>query len=278
MNCFQLVKSVLDELYARIPAANDEEKDRQILSTLRFLEEQYAKLARGTSIDYTDITTRFAYIYKYVTSHANIVYQIIQESSQLAALFEQDKVNVTCVGGGPGSDFLGILKYVLLSGRKPFLRCTLFDGEVSWGECWNDVDEKLQAELRISTFCQLFDVTDRATWANNIKYLNSDLFTLIYFMSEVDSRRTDAEPFFSNLFAKARQGALFLYVDNNNPQFYGWFDSLARKYSLEVLKSSEITMPIRDLSEEKRDLGEYWGKFSSPKLTGNIAFRVCRKI
>lgn len=252
-------------------------KDEKIREMMRFLEAEYPKLMQGVKIDYRDITTRFAYIYKYVTSHANLVYQVVNGSTNLASLFDKDKVNVTCVGGGSGSDFLGILKFVIRTGKALFLRCTLFDREQAWAECWNDVDEKLEARVRISTFFQPFDVTVERTWSEHRKYLQSDLFTMIYFMSEIDSLRPYAEPFFSNLFAQAKQGAMFLYIDNNNAQFYDWFDTLAANNSLTVLQSGQLGMRIEDLSEEKTDLAEYWDKFGNPKLKANVAFRVCRK-
>lgn len=277
MNCFQLVKTVLDELYERIPSDSEQAKDDSIREKLISLTKEYKGLARGVSIDYRDITTRFAYIYKYVTSHANVVHQLIRTSSDLATLFEQKKVNVACIGGGPGSDFLGVLKYIMQAGQTPFLRCTLFDREQAWADCWDDVDDKLEsAQFRISTFFRQFDVTDASTWSNNIKYLQSDLFTMIYFMSEIDSLRDESEAFFSDLFEKAKSGALFLYVDNNSAQFYNWFDSLAANHSLSVLQSDSMVMPM-DYSEQKKDLAVYWEKFGDPKLKANIAFRICRK-
>jgi hypothetical protein len=277
MNVFQLVKTVLDELYIRIPAETEAEKDEKILQMMRFLEAEYPKLIQGVRIDYSDLVTRFAYIYKYVTSHANLVYQVINASTDLANLFDNEKVNVACIGGGPGSDFLGILKFLTHAGKSLFLRCILFDKEQAWAECWNDVDEKLEAQLRISTFFQPFDVTNESTWSDQSKYLKSDLFSMVYFMSEIDALRKGAEPFFSNLFEKAKSGALFLYIDNNNPQFYGWFDSLAATHGLSVIQSDELKMHIEDWSEDKTDLGVYWEKFEHPKLRANVAFRVCRK-
>ena len=278
MNCFQLVKSVLDELYERIPAKTEKEKDKGIAEMMSYLRKQYAGLARGLKIDYTDPTTRFAYIYAYVTCHANIVYQLIQESEELANLLEQRKLNVTCVGGGPGSDFLGILKSALdQKKRELFLRCTLLDREPTWADCWNDVDEKLVSQLRITNNFQTFDVTDPKTWETISKYLGSDLFTMIYFMSEIDSLRKSAEPFFRNLFENANPGALFLYVDNNNRHFFDWFDSLVSENGLTVLSASEEVIKIRDFSEEKKDLGKYWRKFGNPRLTANAAYRICQK-
>lgn len=271
------MKSVLDELYVRIPEDNSQTKDDKIRAKLTFLEQQYAGLAKGNRIDYSDIVTRFAYIYRYVTSHANLVYQLISSSTDLADLFERDKVNVACIGGGPGSEFLGILKFMIHEKKDSFLRCTLFDKEQSWGECWNDVDEKLESQIRITTIYQPFDVTQSSTWVGHTKYLKSDLFTMVYFMSEIASLQSDAEAFFSNLFENAKEGALFLYIDNNNAQFYNWFDALAASNSIQILRSSETRMGITDLGEEKSDLGEYWEKFGFPKLNANIAFRIGRK-
>jgi len=277
MNCFQLVKTVLDELYVRLPGLSEDEKTEAIIKMLRYLEEQYAGLARGLRIDYTDPVTRFAYVYKYVTSHANIVCQIIEGSTELTDLLRQGRFSVTCIGGGPGSDLLGILKHVLSNGARPVLRCTLLDGETTWADCWSDVDEKLSDQLLVKTSFQTFDVTNERTWATTSKYLDADLITMIYFMSEVYSQRKFADSFFSNLFGNVSSGTLFLYVDNNSPRFYKWFDALAAANGLEVLQSSEGRMGIADLEEEKKDLGEYFTRLGVPKLKPNIAYRVCRK-
>jgi hypothetical protein len=110
VNCFQIIKSVLDEAYSQIPG-NEEEKDSLIKAAIDYLSGEYKRLLDGIQIDYSNPITRFAYIYKYVTSHANLVCTIIENSDELNMIFDQEKVNVACIGGGPGSDFLGILKY-----------------------------------------------------------------------------------------------------------------------------------------------------------------------
>lgn len=207
MNCFQLVKIVLDEIYTEIPLPGEPEKDAAISKELKLLSERYANLASGITVDYENAVTRFAYIYRYVTSHANIVYDIIRGCSELTELMNSDKVTMTCFGGGPGSDFLGVLKYLINHGKNPTLRCTLYDREEAWGESWSDVDNKLETQLRISTFFQRFDVAEPKTWENHSKYLNSDLFTMVYFMSEVFSIKDRAELFFENFFSKAKEGS-----------------------------------------------------------------------
>lgn len=139
------------------------------------------------------------------------------------------------------------------------------------------MDEKLSTELQIGTFCQLFDVTQATSWENNSKYLSSDLFTMVYFLSEVYSLRDKAEAFFVNMFEKAKSGALFLFLDNNSPAFYEWFDEMVKKSPIDVLEKFEGKIGILDYSEEKSDLGEYWKKFDHPKLGADAAYRICRR-
>jgi hypothetical protein len=264
MNCFQLVKTVLDEIYEKIPLVEETEKDDAIKKELDSLGSKYAKLSSGEAVDYANPVTRFAYIYRYVTSHANIVYDIIKSCPELTNLMASDKVTMTCIGGGPGSDLLGVLKYLITNQKAPFLKCFLYDKEENWGESWSDVDDKLESQLKISTFFQRFDVGDNSTWSHHSKYLNSDIFTMIYFMSEVFKIKKQAEPFFQNFFAKAKTGSLFLYVDNNSKNFYGWFDELAKRNSLVTIKSNSEKIQI-STDEEKRDLGSYCKKFTPPQ-------------
>jgi hypothetical protein len=41
-------------------------------------------------------------------------------------------VSITCIGGGPGSDFLGIIKYLEHVEKKPALKRILYDKENAW--------------------------------------------------------------------------------------------------------------------------------------------------
>lgn len=276
MNCFQIIKSVLDEAYSQIPG-NEEEKDSLIKAAIDYLSGEYKRLLDGIQIDYSNPITRFAYIYKYVTSHANLVCTIIENSDELNIIFDQDKVNVACIGGGPGSDFLGILKYLMRNEKTPKVKFQLCDREKTWAESWSDVDDKVDPTFTISTSYLPLDVTNPLDWRSHTKYFQSDIFTMIYFMSELSSLRDYANEYFANLFSKAKSNALFLFIDNNNPEFYDWFDELAQEHGIEIIKSRETSMTA-PLDENKYDLGEYYEKFSYPKLRANVAYRIGRKI
>ena len=276
MNCFQIIKSVLDEAYVQIPG-DEAEKDEVINDALEYLRGEYSHLLQECNIDYNDPRTRFAYIYAYVTSHSNLVCSIIQQNNVLGNLFDNKKVNVACIGGGPGSDFLGIIKYLMTNKKSPTIKFQLCDREKSWAESWSDVDDKVEdLDFRISTSYMPLDVTKRDDWKSYTKYFQSDLFTMIYFMSEVFSLRDSADEYFAHLFNQAKIGSLFLFIDNNSSEFYTWFDQLAGNHKIDILSSNETKMKV-PFHEEKSDLGKYFAKFSSPKLTADVAYRIGRK-
>jgi hypothetical protein len=275
MNCFQLIRTVLDEAYSEIPGS-EAEKDHSIEKALTGLSKAYTNLLAKGCLDYSDPCRRFAYIYRYTTSHANIVYEKIRYSNRLASLFDRDKLLISCIGGGPGSDFLGIMKYCMLNKKTIDLKCRILDRDPSWSESWSDVDDKIEAPFRISTSHQPLDVADPASWQKYCKHFNADLFTLIYFISEIYAVRDKANDYFKELFARMNPRAMVLYVDNNDSRFTEWFDELVTSTGFEVVNSGSgyMWMPSE---EETSDLGIYVKKFSSPKLKPDVAFRIVRK-
>lgn len=278
MNCFQLIKTVLDEAYVQIPGKTDADRDEAIRGECTKLSQAYAKLRNEGCLDYRNPARRFAYILKYTTSHANIVYERIAGSKHLQALFGRPKLAVSCVGGGPGSDFLGILKYCEKHKRCPEIVCNLLDRDPTWGESWSDVGDKVGTSLKLRTTFNSFDVTNSESWHVFTKHFAADFFTLVFFISEVYALRQMAEAYFDALFSSMKKDAILLYVDNNSSEFYGWFDELVKRHGLTVLESGSgrAQMPY---DEEKSDLGEYAknGRFESPKLKSDIAWRVVQK-
>lgn len=275
MNCFQLIRSVLDEAYNAIPGKKAA-KDAAIEEALGGLSKAYKNLLKKGCLDYSDPARRFAYLYRYTTSHANIVYDKISDHKALRELFKQDRLVVSCIGGGPGSDFLGILKYCLTNKKKVELKCQIMDRDPAWSESWSDVDDKVNSTFRISTSYQPIDVADPTSWGKFNKHFQADLFTFIYFVSEVYAVAGKANDYFATLLAQMKPGAMLLYVDNNDSRFTEWFDGLVKKAKLEVLKSGSGVEKM-PWDEDKSDLEPYFSKFGAPKLNADIAYRVIRK-
>ncbi len=275
MKCFELVRAVLDEAYQAI-GGTEAEKDASIQQAMRDLTANYAQVWQAGGPDYGDPVRRFAYVRTYVPSYANLVYEVLLKfPEELGVLFARDQVSITCLGGGPGSDLVGILKYLDRAKKDPAIHCCICDREDLWSESWGDVGKRLgYPRLQVTYLPQ--EVCDKK-WQQQSKYLSSDLFTLVYFVSELYSRRSEAEPYFDNVLKKARSGAYFVFVDNDHSLFTDWFDDLTNKNGLQQLKKFNgiMTMPS---DEEKTALGPYLTKFANlPRLKGAVAYRVLKK-
>ena len=278
MNCFQFVRSVLDELYEQIRCDYGDQTDQVIKQELKRLSEQYKSLITGNNIDYSDLVTRFAYIYTHTTVHADMVYQIISQSSKLRKVFELPTMSATCIGGGPGSDFLGILKFITLTSPEKLtkLKCFLCDKAQAWRDSWCDIDEKVSLPVHTtSTVFWELDITESDSVQNSTKAFNADLFTMIYCISELYSSREDSRNFFEAMIHRARPGACFLFVDNNTREFYEWFDEVATQGGLATVKHTEGYHFSLGHDEQKEELEGYIAKFGwYPKLTTSIAYRI----
>lgn len=280
MNLTQLIKSVLDEAYLEIAAGTNELKDVEIKRQLDLLTQSYGNLmaVNRTPIDYSNPATRFAYIYKYTIAHADYVMQMIRKFDTLNNIFAGGSATVSCLGGGPGSDLLGVLKYLLRGRRRLALTCYLFDRERAWGDSWSEVAQTLETDFPIYPVFQQLDVTDQATWSSYKKFLKADLFTLSYFMSEVWNVRDAARPFFDECFRRIKSGAKILFIDNNDRggDFVAWFEEISATNGISILHGGTTNLAF-SIDEEKTDLGEFYDKFGWPKRTSNLVYRVAIK-
>jgi hypothetical protein len=205
------------------------------------------------------------------------VHQLITEIPELRTLFDGELVRVSCIGGGPGSDFLGILKYMIAEGKRPRVTCYLYDKETAWGESWSDLGEKLDTQLRIQPSFQAVDVTDERSWKKHSKYLDTHLVTMIYFMSEIYGHSGAHK--FEHLFRSAKPDTVFLFLDNNLPDVYGWFDALVGAAGIRTLRGIDSRRMVTTADEEKTDLEPYRTKFGmEPRLEGWTAYRVGVKV
>ena len=116
MTIFELVKITLDELYKQGQAVHGDKLDTEIKIRMQYLSQSYGQLSSTDRepVDYKDPSTRFAYVFKYVASHGDYVVQVLEALSKEldGPIFDPGKIRVSCIGGGPGSDIIAILKYL----------------------------------------------------------------------------------------------------------------------------------------------------------------------
>src|SRR5436853_461751 len=243
MTIFELIKIALDELYAQGKKQYAKSLDEEIKKRMEYLSKSYAKLNNETRdpVDYKDPATRFAYVYKYVAAHGDYIVQVMERlRSELGCIFPNENARVSCVGGGPGSDIIAILKYLdKYKQSEPVKKvtCYLLDKEQAWADTWNELDSSFDVGVQLNANFQPLDVTDPESWKFQQKFLQADLFTMSYFLSEVHSLNKGGivSQFWSRLFEGATSGALFLYVDNGHDDFNEYFDKECKEAGLECL-------------------------------------------
>lgn len=286
MTLFQLVKIALDTLYEEAQHEYGSTTDDEIISRFKYLTDSYGDLTNEDRkpVDYKDPATRFAYVYKYVAAHGDYVVQLLKNVRQeLGKVFNSKTVRVSCIGGGPGSDILAVLKYLTDYGNKEPVEKIVFyllDKEQAWADTWTELDDKLELdELLVSSHFQPLDVTDPGSWSSQKKFLDADLFTLSYFVSEVYALDEGVvADFWATVFNKAKSGALFIYDDNGSDIFNNYFDKQWKKAGLELLDSASNTFLTPSFSEQASELDFYTKKFGAfPKLKSKLSYRILRK-
>jgi hypothetical protein len=287
MTIFQLVKIALNMLYTEAVSTYGTSADAKITEQIKYLSKSYNVLNQvdRSPVNYKDPATRFAYVYKYVASHGNYVVQVLNalREKMEGPIFTSETIRVSCVGGGPGSDIIGLLKY--LDERKATekvkkVTCYLLDREQAWADTWTELDDSLKTDLLLNANFQPLDVTNPDSWAQQKKFLQADLFTMSYFVSEVKALDSTGvvTRFWKTLFEEAKSGAIFLYDDNGHESFNSYFDEQWKRAGLECIIESTNQPTWPSGSEQMSDLGSYLTKFGqSPKLKTTLTYRVLRK-
>ena len=276
VNVIQLLKPVLDDAYARIPG-NTAAKDAAISKAIKHLMNEYKDLRVGKDISYAAAEVRFAYIFRYVPAHASLVTEIIRRCSELEELFEEPEVEIVAIGGGPGSEIVGIAKHCAERHLESILTFNLYDRDSAWANTWNRLHKKVQLPVKIFPMFKQLDACEAESWKHEDAFAEADLIAMVFFASEVFKHADEVKPFFRHLFKKAKSGALILYIDNAATTFTEWFDDLAEGWGLECIEGNDGEVIKLSPFEEKSDFEEYFEKFGAPKIQSNVAWRVLRK-
>jgi hypothetical protein len=157
MTIFELVKLALDELYAEAGQTYGSKVDEMIRPRIAYLSASYGGLANPNRkpVDYKDPATRFAHVFKYVAAHGDYVVQVLDmlRDKLDGNIFSGENVRVSCVGGGPGSDIIGVLKYLDDHKKEETVEkitCYLLDKEQAWADTWTELDASLKMKVQLN--------------------------------------------------------------------------------------------------------------------------------
>lgn len=284
---FDVVAAALARLERAGTKRHGNSLDECTTQRLLDLGSKYSRLssAKKPIIDYSDVATHMAYLYGYVPAHANFVSTILSEGRSEAArpLFSSKVIYATSIGGGPGSDLVGLMKFLLRRpGREPVrrVRLRILDKEPAWKAVCEALIALLNADIEIDLEFIEFDAT--AADLNSLDWAEEDIVMMSFFVSEVCCLGStgNLEEFFGEFLGDLPKGAWVLYNDNRDPAFRDFFDRmLATAGRYEVVVSEDAGDMRLDSSEQASTLIRYKERFGgrSTKLTGRTSYRLAER-
>jgi len=221
----KFLKLVLDQIYEDVEGTDNEEKcdkiNKECTNLYDFYKGPTLMLDNTPDINYSKPEIRFAYVYRNTGLHSIILSQILQKeakSKQLGELWKKKNITVTALGGGPGSDALGIALFC--QGLSSIVKVSIFD-RVLWQDCWINV---IDVDAGISSNTTMNFLQFDATKPERKMPQATDLVTMIYFVSEMYRYSDEFKQFLEHATKQFKPGTLFLVIEMAWWQFTQWID------------------------------------------------------
>lgn len=283
---FERVKSALDVLVPRAATLVNGSVEPIIARHCRDLRLAYngRLLQQGREpVDYSRPTTQLAYLYRTVPAHADWMRQALATiPDAMNGILRTGKMSVACVGGGPGTDMLGLAKFAEEAGfHRANLSFVVLDRERGWNTPRGSLATVIGPQVT-ETF-QHLDLTDRDKWVDDWSFADADLFTFSFSLSEVWCYNASGAvtEFLRQLVRRAKRGAIFVYVDNGGDTFTSVIEAEFGTLQRLELIGSKDNERMRMSFSEQRDVLEnaYLAKFAGErvKMGGNVSIRIWQK-
>ena len=235
-------------------------------------------------IDYSDAATQAAYVFTYLGANADLVYQTLCGArSEATNLLSQSEPKIACMGGGPGSDLLGLVKFAERLITPPDgLVIEVLDHWLEWWDMWGHTLATLPSTIGFHANIRIMNYRRSGAWVENGEFIISDIFLFSYSLSEVWRFNSDGSvsDFLDIIIRSSKRGALFIYSDNSGPNF----DPHFKREFLERDDLRLVYLKVHDhmlvgSDEQASDLEPHRTAFHhSPKLTGNATCAALVKI
>lgn len=280
LSFFRTIAAVLTEGIEEVCRAERIDEDEAIELLEKFLRDNSAEYYSETpNLRYDSPVCRLAYIYAYVAAHANLVARAIDHFPVIRELLDErfeaeGKLSICSLGGGPGSELLGLAKYFYYHARAAEgyidLDFQLIDKIPEWDETWNALvrdlektfakkygDQRRRWPIVFNRSFLTLDFTRSESFQQFAgRFSGTDIFIFNYAVSEVINHRDDLKEVIDLLMDRSKTGAYFLFIDRGQAGMAESIRQMIDNSGLNLIgeKSEKSNM---DASEEKTHLG-YW--------------------
>jgi hypothetical protein len=283
-NCVEFLYGVMDDMYPELLDQYGDATNEVLAQARKELRTRLNDLDAGEQVPYETNSHRFAYLYLYATGRASIMHSIIGKFPCLSELLDRDHVKVCSIGGGPGTDLVGISKYVSAIGSRTRISATIYDREAGWKSYWDAIQRRLPEYpiTDVRYVCQ--DFLESNNGQSSITDMTGDLYTLSYCLAEFRTRQPLAEPYFRDLFRRVPRGSYLLFIDVDHSKHYEWFDNLASDTGFEAVpdvsgnRRGRRSIDLLTTEETQSASRGFRSHLPRPRTDPKVAYRLCRKV
>ena len=227
-------------------------------------------------IEYHDPLCRLGYLYMNAPANATAFERVINLCPDLynkVDSLNKDTLSICALGGGPGTELMGLMKHYLQQQGAVIPRkiaFTVLDNISEWSDTWSELGEAAEKELRSSlaldsgtapTIAPMFlpyDVMDGAQFDFiQFQLERADLVVLNYLLSENKTQLATAKPALVRLRKLTSPGCCFVVIDRleQNTSFRSDVVNLFQEVFGVEIQTGTIGGTL-DGDEQTRQMGE----------------------
>ena len=276
---FRIVGSVIQDAVARYADNHEQSVDevlQQIDGHLETTSNEYWQ--DQPAIPYNQLLCRLGYLYTYVPLNATLFEKVLSRSQALKQTLEQASggtLRVCAMGGGPGTELLGLAKCLLHRSTPPphQIRFTIFDKIGQWSETWGQIAAAVEEEFAsspafeqltpptVTSNFQSMDVLVSSSYLDfELAFRNADIIVFNYLFSEhkANLHSIEVQEALKALATKASPACAFVVIDRLEQA------SQLTEGIVNLFKSTFNVEPdvntlggIVDGDEQRLDIGEF---------------------
>ncbi len=288
---------MIEEIFEKLLYSLDQQGGEQwgdrwegkVADSLEGLRISYDNLTKSQrqAIDYSELSTQAAYVFAYAIGRAEFTYQLLKQHRAALGkpIFESEEAKITSLGGGPGSEIAGIVKYLLdpTNGEKVnALKYWVFDKDKHWEHPCSFLIEELSELISIELVFDTLDLSDRKA-CSKVSLEGDDLLVLSFVISELCSipEKNDVLECMRGLYKTIDSGSKIFYNDSNASSFYYFFNE-TRKYVTGLGKASQKNECIQKVAVDL-DFGVTYEKYiedfdATPHLTSDALSKLLVRV
>ena len=282
---FKIIRNILETRVESYAQDNNLSEEQVLLEIRQKMDQTYDEYwSENPQIDYGDPLCRLGYLYRYAAANADVFERSLNDSNLLANFSDAGKqvLNVCAVGGGPGTELLGLAKHLI--DKKDYLPrkidFTVLDLIPSWAETWQDLEDAVDAEFRasltglaapvVSPKFLPFDALKKDSYKDYaFMFKRADVVVFNYLFSENKNQFEAANEALGYLVGHMNANCRFVVIDRLE-QTSTFKDDVIQLFTGVLpldITANEIG-GFLDFKEQTSDLGETLTKaLGQPKLT-----------